>query len=177
MTTTMVEGDIGQLIALFFFPIEPTIITALVVRQKDLYSPPHRVAIALDYPANDKIPEFEHSSKKREALKSRLQSLLEKNEIFTNPELNSDKVCAMLATNRTYLSQLINQDMNTTFYQLINTFRLDKATNMMRDPLYRNMSLRSISEICGFKSLSAFSIFFKQVYGKTPTEWMKEMEL
>jgi len=80
----------------------------------------------------------------------------------------------MLTTNRTYLSQMINQEMNTTFYQLINNFRLNKAVDMMRNPLRRNMALRSISEICGFKSLSAFCIFFKQVHGKTPKEWMKE---
>jgi len=179
MVVTMAEGGAGQLIALFFFPIEPMIITVLVVRQKDLYSPQpslggHDTAIAPDCPANDKISE--HSSKKREALKNRLLSLLEKEKIFLNPELNSDKVCVMLSTNRTYLSQMINHNMNTTFYQLINTFRLNKAVDMMLNPLNRNMSLRSISEICGFKSVSAFCTFFKQVHGKTPTEWMKETE-
>jgi len=173
MTATMVEGGIGQLIALCFFPIEPTIITALVVRQNDLYSPPPSLdddtEIDPDCPVNDSIPE--QQSKKREALKNHLLSLLEKDKIYTNPELNSDRVCAMMATNRTYLSQIINQDLNTTFYQLINTYRLKKATDIL---LNRNMPLRSISDICGFKSVSAFCTFFKQVHGKTPTEWVNE---
>jgi len=176
MIVTMVEGGFGQLLALFFFPLEPTITTVLAVRQKDLYSvqPSLGAAVALENNTSDKTSE--QPSKKREALKNLLLSLLEKDEIFLNPELNSDKICAMLTTNRTYLSQMINQDMDTTFYQLINTFRLNKAVGMMRNPLNHNMALRSISEICGFKSLSAFCIFFKQVHGKTPTEWMKETE-
>ena len=45
---------------------------------------------------------------------------------------------------------------------------------MMKNPLYQNMSLSTIAEICGFKSLSAFSKYFRQVYGKSPTEWGEE---
>ena len=34
-----------------------------------------------------------------------------------------------------------------------------------------DLPLKNLAEICGFKNLGAFSTFFKQVYGKTPTEW------
>jgi len=97
--------------------------------------------------------------------------LLRKNEIFKDPELNIEKVCEMLGTNRTYLWQVINHDMNTTFYKLVNTCRLDKATTMMKDPQHQKMPLKNIAEICGFKSLRALSVLFKQTYDKTPTEW------
>jgi AraC-like DNA-binding protein len=80
----------------------------------------------------------------------------------------------MLGTNRKYLSQVINQDMNTTFYELINTFRLNKSLKMMGNPVHRNTNLSIIAELCGFKSPSAFSTFYKQAYGTTPTEWRKE---
>jgi len=101
--------------------------------------------------------------------------LLRKDEIFKDPELNNEKVCEMLGTNRTYLWQVITHDMNTTFYKLINTKRLNKATTMMKDLQHRKMPLKNIAEICGFKSLRAFSVLFKQMYGKTPTEWRKEI--
>jgi AraC-like DNA-binding protein len=103
-----------------------------------------------------------------------LLTLLEKDEIFKDPELNIEKIRQMLSTNRTYLSKIINHDMNTTFYQLINNYRLTKSISMMKDPIHRNTPLNSIADICGFKSLSAFSIFFKQMYGKTPSEWREE---
>jgi AraC-like DNA-binding protein len=32
-------------------------------------------------------------------------------------------------------------------------------------------SYSPLADICGFKSRSAFSTFFKQTYGVTPTEW------
>ena len=177
LTRIMVEGNTSSFIGLFFFSFEPVIIAVLVIRQKDLYSKPfHKKGDYEDVPGDENRNDdlSGQQPNKRESLRNNLLSLLEKDEIFVNPELNSETVSEMLSTNRTYLSQIINQDMNTTFYQLINTYRLNKSVEMMRNPLYRNMSLRSISEICGFKSLSAFCTFFKQVYGQTPTEWVKE---
>ena len=45
---------------------------------------------------------------------------------------------------------------------------------MMKNPQHQNMPLKNIAEICGFKSLRAFSALFKQTYSKTPTEWREE---
>jgi len=172
LTIIMFEGNIGQLIGLFLFTLEPIIITVFILRQKDLYGESVQKNDSIEEVIFDeKSNGFDLSLKKREDLKTRLLLLLEKDEIFTNSELNSDKVSEMLGTNRTYLSQVINNDLNTNFYKLTNTYRLNKAVKMMRDPLHRDMRLSTIAEICGFKSLSAFSTFFKQEYGKTPTEW------
>jgi AraC-like DNA-binding protein len=166
------EARIAVFAGLFLFTVEPVIITVLVLRQKDLYR----------MPANGKnfIPEHEDEdsellSNKRKELKRNLLALLKKDEIFKDPELSNEKVREMLGTNRTYLWQVINQDMNTTVYQLINTYRINKSVEMMRDPLHRKMPLHHIAQICGFRSLSAFSVFFKQTYGKTPTEWRNEV--
>ena len=177
LTVIMFEGNIGQIIGLFLFIIEPIIVTVWILRQKDLYSNPvenegHGKGIVLDRVGSDNVPEL--SLIKREMLKERLVMLLNKEEIFTNPELTKDKVREMMGTNRTYLSEIINRDMNTTFYQLINSYRLNKSVEMMRNSLCQNMSLGNIAEICGFKSQGAFSTFFKQTYGKTPAEWREE---
>ena len=167
LTKIMLEGAVS-FIGLTFFNLEPIIITILVLRQKDLYRMP---ASSKDTVSATKDDAFEWSSKKRQLLQQELLLLLQKNEIFKDHDLNIEKVCEMLNTNRTYLWQVITQDMNTTFYKMINACRLDKATAMMQDPERRKMPLKNIAEICGFKSLSAFSILFKQTHDKTPTEW------
>jgi len=168
------EGVIIKLINAIIFTLEIIITTVCVLRQKDLYGEPASNEEDSQEPVPDRdnnAPEWQHE--KRSILKQNLLDLLEKDEIFKDPELNSEKVRAMLATNRTYLSQVISHEMNTTFYNLINTYRLNKSVEMMNDPQHRHVPLKNIAEICGFKSLSAFSTFFKQTYGKTPTEWRK----
>jgi AraC-like DNA-binding protein len=172
MMRIMIEGKAGSLIGLFLFTVEPIVIAVLVLRQKDLYSKPvEGKGVVVE---QDSDPS-EWSSGKRKKLKHDLLVLLKKDEIFKDPELSIEKVREMLNTNRTYLWQVINHDMNTTFYRLINSYRLDKSLTMMNNPQHRNMQLKNIAEICGFKSLGAFSTLFKQTYGKTPTEWMGEI--
>ena len=163
----IMEGSV-KFIGMTFMSLEPIIITILVIRQKDLYRMPARSKDIISAREGDPTG---WSLEKRKSLQRDLLVLLRKDEIFKDPELSNEKVCEMLGTNRTYLWQVINLDMNTTFYKLINTQRLNKATTMMKDPQNRKMPLKSIAEICGFKSQYALSILFKQTYGQTPTEW------
>ena len=173
-----VEGQMTKTVCLIVFSIEPVITTFWVLRQKELYhsDPAEKPDDSAEIFQDGKKAAFELSSEKRKNLQQALLSLLEKDTIFKDPELNIENVCEMLCTNRTYLSRIINRDMNTSFYQLINTCRLNKAVEMMNNPRHRHTSLTTIAEICGFKSLSAFSQFFKQTYGKTPTEWREKEE-
>ena len=168
------EGAAIKLFNAVVFALEVIFTTICVLKQKDLYGESASNEEDSPEPVPDResnAPEWQHE--KHSILKQNLLDLLEKDEIFKDPELNSEKVRAMLATNRTYLSQVISQEMNTTFYNLINTYRLNKSVEMMNDPQHRHVPLKNIAEICGFKSLSAFSTFFKQTYGKTPTEWRR----
>ena len=169
-----VEGQMIKLVCLAIYAIEPLITTICVLRQKDLYDETPKIENNGVEPflADDKSVDL--PSERRQKLKRDLLDLLEKEEVFKDSELNIEKVRAMLITNRTYLSQVINHEMNTTFYRLINTYRLNKAVEMMNNPLHQDMPLNYIADICGFKSLKAFSTLFKQTCGKTPTEWRNE---
>lgn len=164
----MMEGRAIKVVTGILFIVEPVITTVWVLRQKELYRQPSTEERQQcdDEPLAVTVPPM-----KREQLKEQLLHLLEHEEIFMDTDLSSDKVREMLCTNRTYLSQVINQELGTTFYNLINTYRLRKAVELMQDPRHSHISLKSIATICGFKSLSAFSAFFKQTYGKCPSEW------
>jgi AraC-like DNA-binding protein len=169
------EGRAVKYMTCMICLVEPVIITIWVLQQKDLYKQPvrRRRQREEDISADENL-ETEQPLEKWGQLKQNLLDLLEKDEIFKDPELNGEKVREMLNTNRTYLSHIINQDMNTTFYNLINSYRLNKSLEMMRDSSHRNIPLKNIAEICGFKNLSSFCTMFKQTYGKTPTEWKEE---
>lgn len=170
------EGPLFKVITSLIFTVESSITTVFVLRQKDLYQHPTKKELALEGLTEAVVGTIdknlpEQPLQKREILKQKLLHLLEKDEIFKDPELSGEKVREMLGTNRTYLSQVINQDLGTNFYNLVNRYRLKKAEEMLNNPLSRNMPLKNIAEICGFKSLSAFSNLFKQMYGKSPSDW------
>ena len=181
-----IEGQTVKLVSITIFTIEPVITTIWALHQKDLYIEPAPAGAASDSlspgaRSNDETPSIATTDnygglppEKCRQIKQALLALLEKDEVFKDSELNLEKMRSMLGTSRTYLSQVINREMNTTFYQLVNSCRLNKASAMLRDAEHRFMPLKNIAEICGFKSLSAFSSLFKQTFGLTPSEWREQ---
>ena len=59
--------------------------------------------------------------------------------------------------------------MNTSFYNLVNRFRIEQAKKLLLDPKASHLSIEGIAYECGFKSRSTFFKFFKKEVGMTPT--------
>lgn len=55
-------------------------------------------------------------------------------KVFTDNLLTKEKVAEMLGTNRTYLSQIINEQTKQTFTQFVNGFRTKEAVRSLSDP-------------------------------------------
>jgi len=162
------EGRMIKVLTAIILSVEAILTTVWILRQKDLYRQPSREELAVDLETIESPSETMRKKWEKELL-----TLLEKDEIFKDPDLDRETVCEMLGVNRTYLSQIINQDMNTTFYQLINKYRLEKSLEMLENSRYQHLPLKNISQLCGFKNANTFSMMFKQVYGRTPTEGRK----
>ena len=69
--------------------------------------------------------------------------------------------------NRTYLSRLINEHLNTNFNNLITDYRLKESAEMLS--LRPELNIKTIAEKCGFSSSSVFARAFMNKYGKTPS--------
>jgi AraC-like DNA-binding protein len=72
-----------------------------------------------------------------------------------------------------HISQTINEKLGMNFFELINSYRVEEAKQMLKDPAYNNISIEGIAYESGFKSKSAFNAFFKKQTGMTPTEFKK----
>lgn len=102
-------------------------------------------------------------------LAQRLKHLIEEETLFKQADLRISDCVARLHTNRTYLSQVINQQLQTSFSDLINTYRIDYAKQLMRQ--YEELSLKEIGEMAGFSGDSSFYRAFKKAEGVPPGEW------
>ena len=94
-----------------------------------------------------------------------------KEKAFLNPKLTLSELALHVGTNRTYLSNYINQQLNQTFYDYVNALRLTHATDLL---VTTNLTLEVIAEKSGFNSLSTFRRCFLQRYGTSPSLYKKE---
>ncbi len=134
-----------------------------------IYYTERQVEITIqEEPASIRQPEIEESLITQ--IKKSLQRELEQKEIFLNPHLTLNDLATAVGTNRTYLSNYLNHDLNTTFYDYINAYRLKRAMQLLSNPAY-NETLVETAERCGFNSLSTFRRVFQREHGCSVSEW------
>lgn len=93
-----------------------------------------------------------------------LEQLGEK-QVYRDKDLTLVKLAQLIGTNRSYLSNYINQELNTNFNDLINEKRVNYAQILL---VQEDKKVYEICELSGFNSTSSFYRAFKKFTGYTP---------
>lgn len=104
-------------------------------------------------------------------LKSQLVDLLIQQEPFLDSEITPAFFAEKLGISKHQLSQLLTEGLETNFYDLINSHRVEKAKVLMLQPEYDQAKILHIAYDCGFSNKSSFLRNFKKITGLTPTEY------
>jgi len=89
--------------------------------------------------------------------------------IHHDSQLTLRLLCERLRENPHYVSQVINQDLDTCFYDLVNRQRIrDAMDSLVRQP---ERPVLDIALEVGFNSKSTFNAAFRQHAGTTPTQF------
>lgn len=101
---------------------------------------------------------------------SRLQSLLEEERLYADPQLKAERVVSLLRTNHTYFSEMMASVWGVSFSEYLGNIRLTHAEALLHD---NTLTIGAIAAQCGFSDASYMGKKFKAKYGQTPTEWRK----
>ncbi len=112
-----------------------------------------------------------------EQYKKMLLDHMREEKPYLNQKLTIAQVAQQLDMPAHHLSQLLNEYLNQTFYEFINSYRIEEVKERYMDPANRNLTLIGIAMESGFSSKSSFNRIFKQFTGKTPSEFIKSMEV
>lgn len=97
-----------------------------------------------------------------------VQRLFEEDKIYLNPKLKLSDVALAVGTNRTYLSRYFNRQNGQTFYDYVNTYRIQYAENLLKST---NFPLPEIAIKSGFNSISTFRRVFFASFGCSPNKY------
>lgn len=73
------------------------------------------------------------------------------------------------------LSEILNTHLNQTFYDFVNSYRVNEVKELIEFDSKKNLSLISIAFEAGFSSKSSFNTTFKKFEGVTPSEYRKDV--
>lgn len=107
-------------------------------------------------------------------LETRLKTILHTEKSYLDEDLTLGKLAQSVGTTDKKLSTLLNQHMNTTFYDLINKYRVEAVKARLASTTSRNLTLLGIAFECGFKSKTSFNRIFKKETGLSPSEYRKK---
>ncbi len=98
---------------------------------------------------------------KAERLKPLLKKIDENFEFYT-----LENAAEFMHMNTSYFSRLFHTLTGVTFSQYLNSVRLNRAVQLLRES--KNLSMTEISSRCGFDTIRNFNRIFKNLTGYTP---------
>ena len=104
-------------------------------------------------------------------LMEQITAIIEEKELYRRKNLRITDVASELATNKTYVSVMLNNMSGESFTSLITRYRIRYAQKLLRE--HPDMLLDDVAEESGFSSRTTFFRNFKSQTGMTPQEWKR----
>jgi AraC-like DNA-binding protein len=128
-----------------------------------------------DSPATEqKIDTSRLPDEQLQRLKDRLTDLMKNQAIYLNPELRLSDLAVALGIRPYRVSEILSRGLQTSFYDLVNRYRVAKAQDLLMAPDSAYLNLLGVAMESGFKSKSVFNDVFKKMTGKTPSQFRAE---
>ncbi|WP_286693604.1 helix-turn-helix domain-containing protein [Odoribacter sp. N15.MGS-14] len=108
----------------------------------------------------------------QQELFGRLERLMQNDQVYKNSLFTREKMAELLGTNRTYLSQTINEQTGLTFTHYMNKYRIEEARRILAD-LQDDTPIKAIAADLGFSSVTTFYTLFKAVVQMSPDQYRK----
>lgn len=114
------------------------------------------------------------SSELHEALLQKLIKVMTEEKPFLQPGFSLPDLAQRLGTTVHILSQVINEGLSKSFFEMTAEYRVEEAKRLLREK--QNIKVEEIAEQVGYNSKSSFNTAFKKITGKTPSEYRTSKE-
>ncbi len=111
--------------------------------------------------------------KENSVLASDIMKLMQEKKLYLDCELTLGKMADILKTNENEISQVLHGEMGTSFYKLINDYRIETVKQKLKEFDSRNYTIMASAYESGFNSKSTFYRIFKEYTNMTPKEYIE----
>lgn len=106
----------------------------------------------------------------------KLKQYMVEEKPFLNPSLTIQDVSKDIKVPVRDLSLLINHKLEQHFYDFVNSYRIERAMDILKDVTKSKVTILEILYEVGFNSKSSFNTAFKKHTGNTPTSYRKGLQ-
>jgi len=124
----------------------------------------------------NKIEKYERSrlsKQEKENILNKTVHYFETEKPYLHPTLTIQDVAKAVGIHIRYISQVINEVLNTNFHDFVNSYRVGEAKDKLVNRTDRKKTILEILYESGFNSKTTFNIAFKKHTGITPSEYKR----
>jgi len=114
------------------------------------------------------------STEENQSLIHKLNTHIAENKPYLDPELTLNDLSSQLNISSRQLSTLINAELGKSFFDLINSYRIEEAKRILREFGDPKLTVLEVMYEVGFNSKSSFNTAFKKYTGSTPTAYRSQ---
>jgi AraC-like DNA-binding protein/uncharacterized membrane protein len=103
-------------------------------------------------------------------------SEIEAKQLYLDSNLYLKSLAEMLSVKPRELSSLINKGRDQSFFDFINSFRINHAKEVIKNNKDPKLTILEVMYASGFNSKSSFNTAFKKHAGCTPSEWRRNLK-
>ncbi|MBC8155306.1 MAG: helix-turn-helix transcriptional regulator [Bacteroidetes bacterium] len=111
------------------------------------------------------------SEEVEEAILQKLTRCMDDQKAYVQSDLSLPKLAGQLNTTPHHLSQLLNDRLEQSFFDMLASYRIREAQQLLQSPATANLKIDEIAERVGYNSPSAFHTAFKRLTGQTPAQF------
>jgi AraC-like DNA-binding protein len=147
----------------FCFILETFLLVVFCIWQK---------SIPLFIPASELSEEVIQSTEILQHYFRKLEQFMAEQKPYLDPELTIEKLSIQVNIRKAMLSQVLNKGINKNFFTFIREYRVQHAIQLLQ-LAGQHQTIIVIAYESGFNSKTAFHRAFKEVTGKTPSEFQQ----
>lgn len=98
---------------------------------------------------------------------------MEEEKPYLNGKLSLKDVAQYVDISVNHLSQVINEQLHKSFFDFINTYRVEEVKRLLNESRHEQLTLLAVAYDSGFNSKSSFNSIFKKITGVTPSQYLK----
>lgn len=129
-----------------------------------------------DFPMNVQKDKYAKSGLRRQQMqdyKQRLEEIMVSQQAYLQPNLTLPALAKAVGCSVNHLSQVINAGFEMSFFDYLNSHRIDHARELLSEIDGSSGAILKIAFTVGFNSNSAFYAAFKKHVGMTPAQYRK----
>jgi AraC-like DNA-binding protein len=130
--------------------------------------------LVIELKNEEKYKNYELKSDDMNEIINTIQSYFKTRKSHLDAEFNLDKLSSDLHISKVKITQSLNVELKTNFYQYINSLRVEEAKRLIDKK--QDANFVTIGYESGFKNKSTFYKYFKQITGVTPSDYKKVLE-